>query len=86
MSESILQKAEALIHGQRAEDYGDAKESFDRIAKLWSAYMGQEFDPRDVAILMILLKTSRLKTTMDHEDSWCDIAGYAALAADKLNK
>lgn len=33
MTESILQEAERIINGDRAEQYGDAAESFADIAK-----------------------------------------------------
>lgn len=39
-------------------------------------------EPHDVAVLMILLKVSRLTWTPDKEDTWADIAGYAACGWD----
>lgn len=77
--EDILEIAGELISGERGEEYGDAKESFQRIADLWSAYRGDKYDMEDVALMMILVKVSRLKHTKKHPDSWVDIAGYAAL-------
>lgn len=76
---SILTKAEEIINGQRAKDYGDAKENHIRIAKLWEAYTGVEFEPEDVAIMMILLKIARHMENGYHEDTTVDIAGYAGV-------
>lgn len=65
--------------GDRANDYGDAKQSFSRIAEMWSAYKGVYFTHADVAAMMIMLKVSRLSNDPSKKDSWIDIAGYAAL-------
>ncbi|AII27227.1 hypothetical protein SEA_OMNICRITICAL_56 [Mycobacterium phage OmniCritical] len=76
--ENVLQEAQRLIFGDREQQYGNPSESFDRIAGLWSAYIGTELNGLDVANLMILLKVSRTKGTY-HRDSYVDIAGYAGL-------
>ena len=76
---SIVETAKEIVAGDRAQDYGDAQESFGRIAKLWSAYTGIEITPWDVAQMMILLKVSRAKTSRK-DDTLIDIAGYAECA------
>lgn len=78
----LLEQAARIISGERAETYGSAKESFERIGQLWSAVLGQPVSGTDVARLMILMKVSRLQHHEDHADSWLDIAGYAALGAE----
>lgn len=79
----ILAEASELIHGDRAKDYGDAKESFAHIAALWSAYLKATISPQDVAMMMSLLKMSRAKHSgFTHRDSFVDMAGYVALASD----
>jgi len=75
---TVLQEAESLINGDRAATYGDAKESFNRIAGMWSAYLGTEVTGLDVTNMMILLKVSRTKGGY-HRDSYVDIGGYAGL-------
>jgi hypothetical protein len=80
---SIQKEVADIISGQRQTDYGNASESFDRIAKLWSAYLGMRVYKRDVANLMILLKVSRDRNRPKH-DNMVDIIGYATLA-DLLN-
>lgn len=76
---SVIEAAKSIVAGDRQADYGDAKESFGRIAKLWSAYSGIEITSWDVAQMMILLKVSRAKTSKK-DDTLIDIAGYAECA------
>lgn len=81
MTESILEEAQRLIHGQRNKDYGHPRDNINHTARLWSAYLGVEIDALDVSVMMILLKASRMKTTGQyHRDSVVDIAGYAGVA------
>ena|SRR3990167_4342104 len=82
-SMTILSQAQAIIDGQRKEEYGDVNESFSRIAGLWSAYLDHTITPFDVADMMILLKLSRLKVSPLHKDSSIDIVGYM-LCKEKL--
>ena len=79
MEQSIADEAKTIVAGDRASDYGDANESFARIAKLWSAYTGTPITPWDVAQMMILLKVSRAKTSRKR-DTLVDIVGYAECA------
>lgn len=81
--ESITDEAKTIVAGDRAQDYGDATESFKRIAALWTAWKGVEFTPWDVAQMMILLKVSRAKTSRKR-DTLVDIIGYAE-CAEKVN-
>lgn len=76
---TILSEANQLITGDRAVEYGDARESFVRIAQLWSTVLGQRVTPLEVIRCMIALKVSRAADGY-HRDSYVDIAGYAALA------
>ncbi len=77
---SVLEEAHDLVNGDRQKSYGEAAESFKRIAKLWTAYRGVEFTPKDVASMMILMKVSR-SVTSNKRDNWVDIAGYAELGS-----
>lgn len=86
--EQVLSKAEKLINGQRARDYGDAYQNHERIADGWNVIVQEamansgELTPSHVALMMDWLKTCRLLTTINHEDSWLDKAGYTALGAE----
>lgn len=81
--EPMLHRAQALIQGQRQEDYGDKLQNFSQIAMLWQGYLAPKLQhhaaitPEDVALCMILVKMARLSKSPDHKDSVLDIAGYA---------
>jgi hypothetical protein len=80
--DEIIEKAKALISGQRAVDYGDAKDNFDRIAAGWNIIVENIDGPitaKHVALMMDWVKTCRLLETIDHIDSWVDKVGYTAL-------
>ena len=80
----VLEEAKDLIYGQRADDYGDAQSNFQRMADLVNPIIKKadgNLTATDMALLMIQVKIARLQETPDHEDSWIDIAGYAALGA-----
>ena len=76
--QQLLDQASTLIHGDRNNQYGPPTQDFTRTAQMWTAYLGQPIQPHDVAALMILLKMSRIAWQPDKQDSWTDIAGYAA--------
>ena len=77
----ILEAARVCVCGEREQDYGTPEDSFTLIGKLWSAYMGVPFTPKDVAMMMALLKVARIKAG-DKVDSFVDLAGYAACAGE----
>ena len=81
--DEILKEAETLINGDRAKDYGDAYLNHKRIAELWSPILDKDITVEQVYACMIAVKLSRLIETPDHEDSWIDICGYAALGGEK---
>ena len=81
--DQILDKAKILISGERAKDYGDAYLNHKRIAELWSPILNKDITVEQVYACMIAVKLSRLIETPDHEDSWIDICGYAALGGEK---
>lgn len=88
----LLEDARDATEKDRNDSYGEPTENFTETAALWSAYLWPDgangevsWDPRDSAIsttdfavMMILMKIARLKTTPRNRDTWLDIAGYAA--------
>lgn len=78
----ILQKAEQCVCGQREQDYGSPEDNFQTIANLWSAYKNTKFTAMDVAMMMALLKIARIMTGTATEDSFVDLAGYAACGGE----
>ena len=81
-ADNILEEALNITRGSRNASYGPPDQDFRRTAGMWSALFasklrdGVTFEPRDVALAMILLKTSR-ETHQRKRDNWVDIAGYA---------
>ena len=56
--------------------------NFTAIAGFWSVYKGVEFTANDVAMMMALLKIARIRTGTATDDSYVDLAGYAACGAE----
>ena len=83
--EEILEQAKICVCGHRQSDYGTPEDNFNRIGKLWSAYMDINFTAKDVAIMMALLKVARIKAG-NSIDSAIDLAGYAACAGEIYTK
>lgn len=83
---TILDAATTCVCKDRLAEYGTPEESFGRIASLWSAYKGVDFDPFDVAMMMVLLKVSRAKGSPTHMDSYVDLCGYGSIAGELANK
>jgi hypothetical protein len=80
--DEVIAEASRLINGDRARDYGDASESFARLAALWSAVLCAPVAAHQVALCLLQLKVSRLCVTPTHADSWADAIGYLALGAE----
>ena len=78
----ILDRAKAIVTGEREKQYGKPEDNFAIIAELWGAYTGYKFSPVDVAMMMALLKVARIKTGVGTVDSFVDLAGYAACAGE----
>ena len=61
----------------RGTAYGDAATSMAAIAARWSITLGRT--PAQVVLCLIDLKLARLAHNPKHQDSVCDLAGYAAV-------
>ena len=81
----ILNKAESLVNGPRAKQYGDAHENHARIAQMWSVLLDKPVTIQQVYQCMVAVKLARLVVTPDHEDSWIDICGYGALGGEETS-
>ena len=84
---NILEEAQGIIYGDREKTYGHPAKNLSCIADMWNAYLMSRFNEelsslltaKDVAAMMVLLKTARLANDPTHRDSLVDICGYAAL-------
>ena len=77
-NEHLCAKYERAISRLSPEYREDAEKFLDWLVDLVEA--------EDVAIMMMLLKVSRLSWSPQKEDHWVDIAGYAACGAQCADK
>lgn len=89
--EEVLNDAKKCICGDRDRQYGAPENNFTIIADLWTTYLHEhmyspkcELKPVDVANMMCLFKLGRITTSHNGGtyDSYVDLAGYAACAAE----
>lgn len=78
--ETVLQEAERIIHGDRRQAYGGVKESFTKIAVVWSAILGNPVNASQVALCMTGLKLIR-EANRHKRDNVVDLIGYPAILA-----
>lgn len=84
----ILEQAIKCVCGDREQDYGTPENNFQTISELWTDYINGKyrkiivFKPKDVAIMMALLKIARIASGTDKEDSFVDACGYMACAGE----
>lgn len=79
----ILAEAEKCICSDRNLQYGEPEDNFNTIAKFWSAFLDIKITAPQVAAMMILLKTARIKASQGRDkDSWIDVAGYSACGGE----
>lgn len=83
---ALLEEALTLITGDRHDTYGEASQHFAEIARLWSMLLGQEIKPAQVTLCLAAIKLIRLSGKLDHQDSWVDLIGYAALGGELSNQ
>lgn len=86
-----LDLAKRVITKERQSAYGNPEDSFQLIASYWNTYLAaahgdtpRELTLLDIAHMMILLKMGRVLGQAPSRDSYIDIQGYAAIAADRL--
>ena len=80
--EELLYKAIEIITMDRNTDYDEPESNFEDIASLWSTYLGFTIQPYEVAVLNILQKVARIKTSPTKDDHWVDISGYAGCGGE----
>lgn len=88
----LLQIAEKAVNGDREQDYGSPENNFETIGLMWSVYLRKakpdinlavnDIAPKDVAVMLILLKTARIASGHAKADNWVDLAGYAACGGE----
>lgn len=85
--EQLLEAAKQTVCHDRNDQYGKPEDNFYSISQMWTQYISAklgpilEFDPSDVANMMILVKVARQAAT-PKDDNYVDIAGYAACGSE----
>lgn len=83
----ILAEAEKCVCRDRNLKYGEVEDNFNTIAKFWSTFLDIEIAAPQVAAMMILMKTARIKASAGRDtDSWVDAAGYSACGAELMHR
>lgn len=89
-----LASAETCVMGKRQQDYGEVENNFSDIGLFWGVYLRAAhpdlkkvigvngIDAKDVAAMMALLKIARIASPTATEDSFVDLAGYAACGCE----
>ena len=88
--EEIIKQIEKCILNDRQNTYGTPENNFQTIANFWNEYLGVKDDffklsPKYVAIMMMLLKVARMKSSPNHIDNFVDCAGYSIIAGSFVN-
>lgn len=87
--EKILTQAQKRVCTGKNREYSEIEDIFPTIAAFWATYLGARKEPHlpldgmDVGMMMVLLKVARVAASDGRsEDSFVDIAGYAACAGE----
>jgi len=78
----VLDQASACVLRDRNVQHGAPEDTFERIAGLWSVYLGVKVKPHDAAAMLALLKIARIRSNPGNDDNWIDLAGYAACGGE----
>ena len=86
-TEAVLTTAASLVSGDRAKTHGPKYEIHKNIADIWNGYLSDKLvqcglTPKDVAIMMALVKIARTKTGTHNDDDYVDGAAYLAIACE----
>lgn len=89
----ILDNSIKCVCGDREVQYGKPEENFAIIARYWTAYLEMAhknllitIKPKDVGMMMCLLKIARIASGQTKNDNYIDLAGYAACAGEIATK
>lgn len=83
MSITLENSKKVLENRKNNYDSGN-EDSFNLISQLWSCYLNDYVSPKEVAVMLALLKIARSRGGQDKYDNYVDGAAYMALAGDKM--
>ena len=80
----LLAEASCLLTDARQETYGDFWDNHRRIGVMWSELLQLEepIAPEMVAVLMTVVKISRIANDSSHTDNYIDAIAYLAGAGE----
>lgn len=83
MSETILEEAQRLVHGDRQASYGHPYDDYTCTARIWEAILNlppYTITPHKACLMMVGVKLSR-ESRKSKRDNLTDMAGYAECAS-----
>lgn len=90
LREQTLREAIEAVTKDRNTDYGSPEDNFKDIADMYDIYRRGlkriNTLPHDIAIIGILIKICRIKTSPQKKDNWVDIEGYGACGYEAVVK
>lgn len=82
---NVLEEAQKLVDGDRADVYGKPDRCLSRTAEIFKIISGNDFSTHEVALFNIAQKLARLSQSYKR-DTVVDICGYLYILADKLKE
>ena len=82
LTRSATLEAARDVTASREAHHGDPRDTFVRIAEMWTAILGTVVEAHHVALCMGALKIIRAAQDPKRGDNWVDLAGYAACGAE----
>jgi hypothetical protein len=77
----------ARIIDQRGAEYGDMRETHERIARLFNDMVPDvKLEAQHVAAVLIATKLARLFANPSHADSYVDLAAYTAFRSELIEE
>ena len=83
-ADDIMAEASCLLHDARQETYGSFWENHRRIGVMWGEMLQLEepIPPDMVAIMMAIVKLSRIANDSTHTDNYIDAVAYLSGAGE----
>jgi hypothetical protein len=78
----MLDETAKCVLQDRQSTHRPPEDTFDLIAKFWSAYLGVTIEPYKVGVLMGLMKIARIKHNPSNTDNFVDAGGYMACSCE----
>ena len=73
---TVANEAIRLVAEDRNDSYGPPEENLQRIADLWSGYLGHPVTREDVALMMVLVKISRSRAGYSRDNTVDGVAYF----------